>query len=105
MTKVKTLSPPMCCQAKIEIFRTDNTGRTWCYTTGWSNNGCGDLQTSQRSLLNNNSLNLVFVCYGFPLDFRTIRGPTMPAASMDNPLKTESSGIYPKLFRPSFGSE
>jgi len=28
--------------------RTDNTGRTWCYTTGWSNNGCGDLQTSQR---------------------------------------------------------
>merc|ERR1712130_245630 len=28
--------------------RTDNTGRTWCYTTGWSNNGCRDLQTSQR---------------------------------------------------------
>merc|ERR1712192_266250 len=28
--------------------RTDNTGRTWCYTTGWNNNGCGDLQTSQR---------------------------------------------------------
>merc|ERR1712156_531014 len=28
--------------------RTDNTGRTWCYTSGWSNNGCGDLQTSQR---------------------------------------------------------
>merc|ERR1712013_895958 len=25
----------------------DNTGRTWCYTTGWSNN-CGDLQTSKR---------------------------------------------------------
>merc|ERR1712233_301837 len=28
--------------------RTDNTGRTWCYTTGWSHNGCRDLQTSQR---------------------------------------------------------
>lgn len=28
--------------------RTDNTGRTWCYTTGWSNSGCGDLQTSKR---------------------------------------------------------
>merc|ERR1711988_373209 len=27
--------------------RRDNTGRTWCYTTGWSNN-CGDLQTSKR---------------------------------------------------------
>merc|ERR1712038_1349698 len=27
--------------------RRDNTGRTWCYTTGWSNN-CGDLQTSTR---------------------------------------------------------
>merc|ERR1712110_1051970 len=26
--------------------RTDNTGRTWCYTTGWGNSGCGDLQTS-----------------------------------------------------------
>merc|ERR1712061_63349 len=25
--------------------RSDNTGRKWCYTTGWSNN-CGDLQTS-----------------------------------------------------------
>merc|ERR1712174_45453 len=27
--------------------RRDNTGRTWCYTTGCSNN-CGDLQTSKR---------------------------------------------------------
>merc|ERR1712061_898925 len=27
--------------------RRDNTGRTWCYTTGWSNN-CGDLQSSKR---------------------------------------------------------
>merc|ERR1712038_634195 len=27
--------------------RSDNTGRKWCYTTGWSNN-CGDLQTSKR---------------------------------------------------------
>merc|ERR1712020_115671 len=27
--------------------RRDNTGRKWCYTTGWSNN-CGDLQTSKR---------------------------------------------------------
>merc|ERR1712012_1282795 len=27
--------------------RRGNTGRTWCYTTGWSNN-CGDLQTSKR---------------------------------------------------------
>merc|ERR1711863_97946 len=26
---------------------TDNTGQTWCYTTGWNNN-CGDLQTSKR---------------------------------------------------------
>merc|ERR1711936_1106810 len=25
----------------------DNTGRTWCYTTGWNNN-CGDLQSSKR---------------------------------------------------------
>merc|ERR1712110_491595 len=25
----------------------DNTGQTWCYTTGWNNN-CGDLQTSNR---------------------------------------------------------
>merc|ERR1712110_551168 len=25
--------------------RRDNTGRTWCYTTGWNNN-CGDLQSS-----------------------------------------------------------
>ena len=32
-----------------QILRTDNTGRTWCYTTGWSNTGCRDLQTSQRS--------------------------------------------------------
>merc|ERR1719319_2167308 len=28
--------------------RTDTSGRTWCYTTGWSNTGCGDLQTSKR---------------------------------------------------------
>merc|ERR1711862_148889 len=28
--------------------RADNTGRTWCYTTGWGNSGCGDLQTSKR---------------------------------------------------------
>merc|ERR1711990_211614 len=27
--------------------RRDNTGRTWCYTTGW-NNDCGDLQSSKR---------------------------------------------------------
>merc|ERR1712203_905318 len=27
--------------------RRDNTGRTWCYTTGWSNS-CGDLQSSKR---------------------------------------------------------
>merc|ERR1712018_205150 len=27
--------------------RRDNTGRTWCYTTGWNNN-CGDLQRSNR---------------------------------------------------------
>merc|ERR1712130_181348 len=27
--------------------RRDNTGRTWCYTTGWDNN-CGDLQRSNR---------------------------------------------------------
>merc|ERR1711971_479132 len=27
--------------------RTDNTGRTWCYTTG-RNNNCGDLQNSRR---------------------------------------------------------
>merc|ERR1712181_15793 len=27
--------------------RADNTGRTWCYTTG-SNNNCGDLQNSRR---------------------------------------------------------
>merc|ERR1711910_11718 len=27
--------------------RRDNTGRTWCYTTGWDNN-CGDLQRSKR---------------------------------------------------------
>merc|ERR1711990_1274346 len=26
--------------------RRDNTGRTWCYTTGWNNN-CGDLQSSK----------------------------------------------------------
>ena len=30
------------------MCRTDTTGRTWCYTTGWSNTGCGDLQTSKR---------------------------------------------------------
>jgi len=28
--------------------RADNSGRTWCYTTGWSNTGCRDLQSSQR---------------------------------------------------------
>merc|ERR1712121_473811 len=27
--------------------RRDNTGRTWCYPTGWNNN-CGDLQRSNR---------------------------------------------------------
>merc|ERR1712241_1150800 len=27
--------------------RRDNTGRKWCYTTGWNNN-CGDLQSSKR---------------------------------------------------------
>merc|ERR1712038_1877492 len=27
--------------------RRDNTGRTWCHTTGWNNN-CGDLQSSKR---------------------------------------------------------
>ena len=27
--------------------RRENTGRTWCYTTGWGNN-CGDLQSSKR---------------------------------------------------------
>jgi len=26
----------------------DNTGQYWCYTTGWGNNGCGDLQQSSR---------------------------------------------------------
>jgi len=28
--------------------RADNSGRTWCYTTGWGNSGCGDLQSSSR---------------------------------------------------------
>merc|ERR1719495_2951715 len=28
--------------------RSDNTGRKWCYTTGWNNQGCGDLQSSKR---------------------------------------------------------
>jgi len=28
--------------------RSDNTGRRWCYTTGWNNQGCGDLQSSNR---------------------------------------------------------
>merc|ERR1712098_899065 len=29
--------------------RPDNTGRYWCYTTGWnSNNACGDLKSSNR---------------------------------------------------------
>merc|ERR1712080_683472 len=28
--------------------RSDNTGRTWCYTTGWHNQGCRDLQSSNR---------------------------------------------------------
>merc|ERR1712010_8246 len=27
--------------------RADNTGQTWCYSTGWNTN-CGDLQTSNR---------------------------------------------------------
>eukprot|EP00088_Acartia_fossae_P014988 TRINITY_DN1810_c1_g1_i1.p1 TRINITY_DN1810_c1_g1~~TRINITY_DN1810_c1_g1_i1.p1 ORF type:complete len:271 (+),score=49.76 TRINITY_DN1810_c1_g1_i1:147-959(+) len=26
----------------------DNTGRYWCYTTGWNNNGCNDLKSSSR---------------------------------------------------------
>merc|ERR1712110_408889 len=26
----------------------DESGRTWCYTTGWGNSGCGDLQSSRR---------------------------------------------------------
>merc|ERR1712198_797512 len=28
--------------------RADNSGRNWCYTTGWGNSGCGDLQSSKR---------------------------------------------------------
>merc|ERR1712177_205517 len=28
--------------------RSDNTGRRWCYTTGWHNQGCNDLQSSNR---------------------------------------------------------
>merc|ERR1712013_598920 len=28
--------------------RADESGRTWCYTTGWGNSGCGDLQSSRR---------------------------------------------------------
>ena len=28
----------------------DNTGKKWCYTTGW-NSGCGDLAKSQRWLM------------------------------------------------------
>jgi hypothetical protein len=28
--------------------RADNSGRNWCYTTGWANSGCGDLQSSKR---------------------------------------------------------
>lgn len=28
--------------------RADNTGKTWCYTTGWNNQGCRDLQSSSR---------------------------------------------------------
>merc|ERR1711970_1393774 len=28
--------------------RADNSGRTWFYTTGWGNSGCGDLQSSKR---------------------------------------------------------
>merc|ERR1711881_199381 len=28
--------------------RSDNTGRRWCYTTGWQNQGCNDLQSSNR---------------------------------------------------------
>ena len=30
------------------ISRADESGRTWCYTTGWGNSGCGDLQSSRR---------------------------------------------------------
>ena len=33
---------------KSQTFRSsDNTGKKWCYTTGW-NSGCGDLVKSQR---------------------------------------------------------
>merc|ERR1712198_687556 len=28
--------------------RADNSGWNWCYTTGWGNSGCGDLQSSKR---------------------------------------------------------
>merc|ERR1711955_174937 len=28
--------------------KADESGRTWCYTTGWGNSGCGDLQSSRR---------------------------------------------------------
>merc|ERR1711972_157220 len=28
--------------------RADESGRTWFYTTGWGNSGCGDLQSSRR---------------------------------------------------------
>merc|ERR1719402_1147338 len=28
--------------------RADNSGRNWCYTTGWGSSGCGDLQSSKR---------------------------------------------------------
>jgi len=26
----------------------DETRKLWCYTTGWNNNGCGDLKTSKK---------------------------------------------------------
>merc|ERR1719336_885281 len=32
----------------FEISRADESGRTWCYTTGWGNSACGDLQSSRR---------------------------------------------------------
>ena len=36
---------------KFQTFpSSDNTGKKWCYTTGW-NSGCGDLVKSQRWLI------------------------------------------------------
>merc|ERR1712032_1322423 len=37
-----------CCNNHGACRRADNSGRTWCYTTGWGNSGCGDLQSSKR---------------------------------------------------------